>query len=112
MKLRSVIHYFGNWATRKNGVLVATGDGWKESLAAYKKVTDDLHAGRPPRTATGELTVVMLCNHYLTAKPYRLVKEFGKGRLVGARRPRLRLRQVLSELPFCGEDVLSNAPGR
>jgi integrase len=103
-KIRGQIHYFGAWARRLEGVLVPVeGGGWKEALEDYKKVADDLHAGRTPRVrADGGLTVAVLCNHFLTAKlrkveagemttatfaDYRLVtdsivSQFGAGRLV------------------------------
>ncbi|VTR95071.1 integrase family protein : Integrase family protein OS=Rhodopirellula sp. SWK7 GN=RRSWK_03018 PE=4 SV=1: Phage_integrase [Gemmata massiliana] len=34
----------------------------------YKKVADDLHAGRTPRVKTDGLTIAHLCNSFLTAK--------------------------------------------
>jgi integrase len=101
--IRGRIHYFGRWARRVNGKLVRVeGDGWREALEEYKKVADDLHAGRTPRTKTDGLTVADLCNRFLTAKlrkwqageigprsfgEYRdttdlLVNAFGKTRLV------------------------------
>jgi integrase len=78
------------------------GDGWREALAEYKAVADDLHAGRKPRETTNGLTVADLCNRFLTAKTHaldageigartfadykaftdRLVSTFGKGRPV------------------------------
>jgi hypothetical protein len=79
------------------------GDGWKEALEEYKKVADDLHAGRTPWAGAGDgLTVATLCNHFLTAKlrqveagelssmlfyDYKVmtdfvVKQFGGSRLV------------------------------
>jgi integrase len=68
-KIRGKIHYFGRWAKRVNGKLVRIeGDGWKEALEEYKKVADDLHAGRTPRVQSGGLTVADLCNRFLTAK--------------------------------------------
>lgn len=102
-KIRGQIHYFGNWARRLEGVLVpADNDGWKEALAAYKAVADDLHAGRTPRATTDGLTVSDLCNRFLTSKlrkveagemtsglflDYKVmtdlcVNSFGKNRLV------------------------------
>jgi integrase len=48
------------------------GDGWREALEEYKKVADDLHAGRTPRTKTDGLTVADLCNRFLTAKLRKL----------------------------------------
>ena len=102
-KIRGKIHYFGRWAKRVDGKLVRVeGDGWREALEEYKKVADDLHAGRTPRVQTDGLTVTDLCNRFLTAKlrkresgdlglrmfgEYRettdlLVGTFGKTRLV------------------------------
>lgn len=102
-KIRGKIHYFGRWAKRVNGKLVRIdSDGWKEALEEYKKVADDLHAGRTPRVQSDGLTVADLCNRFLTAKlrkresgelglrmfvEYRettdlIVNAFGKTRLV------------------------------
>jgi integrase len=68
-KIRGKIHYFGRWARRVNGKLVRIeGDGWKEALEEYKKVADDLHAGRKPRLQANGLTLSDLCNRFLTAK--------------------------------------------
>jgi len=102
-KIRGKIFYFGKWGKRVNGKLVRIpGDGWEEALDEYKKVADDLHAGRTPRVRTDGLTVAELCNRFLTAKLQlrdageisvrmfdeykattdRLVSTFGKTRLV------------------------------
>src|SRR6516225_1405785 len=68
-KIRGKIHYFGRWAKRVNGKVVRIdGDGWKEALEEYKKVADDLHAGRTPGVKSDGLTVADLCNRFLTAK--------------------------------------------
>lgn len=68
-KIRKTIYYFGQWAKRVDGVLVRVeGNGWKEALEEYKKVADDLHAGRTPRVESGGLNVADLCNRFLTAK--------------------------------------------
>jgi integrase len=68
-KIRGQLHYFGQWARRLEGVLIPVdGDGWEDALAEYKKVADDLHAGRTPRADPNALTVGTLCNHFLTAK--------------------------------------------
>lgn len=49
-KIRGKIRYFSLWAKRVNGKLVRIeGDGWKGTLEEYKKVADDLQAGRTPR---------------------------------------------------------------
>jgi integrase len=67
--IRGRIYYFGRWAKRANGKLVRIdGDGWKEAFEEYKKVADDLHAGRTPRVQSDGLTVADLCNRFLTAK--------------------------------------------
>jgi integrase len=69
-KIRGQIYYFGAWARKVDGKLVPIEgeDGWKPALEEYKKVADDLHAGRTPRGSEGELTVGELCNRFLTAK--------------------------------------------
>jgi integrase len=68
-KIRGQMHYFGAWATRVDGALTRVdGDGWNEALDEYKKVADDLHAGRTPRAKGDGLTVAELCNQFLTAK--------------------------------------------
>jgi integrase len=69
-KIRGKLHYFGNWARRINGELVRIeGDGCNEALALYKAQAEALHAGRTPRTASGdELTVKYLCNLFYTSK--------------------------------------------
>ena len=69
-KINGKVHYFGKWGRRVNGKLERIpGDGWKEALEEYKKVADDLHAGRTPRVRSDDgLTVGDLCNRFLTAK--------------------------------------------
>jgi integrase len=68
-RIRGKLHYFGRWAKRVNGKLERVeGDGWKQALEDYKKVADDLHAGRTPRERGDGLTVVGLCNAFLNAK--------------------------------------------
>lgn len=102
-KIRGRIYYFGKWGRRVDGKLVRVeGDGWEDALAEYKKVADDLHAGRAPRASADGLTVADLCNHFLNAKlrkveagemgvrsfrDYKdvtdlIASHFGKGRLV------------------------------
>jgi integrase len=102
-KIRGKIHYFGKWGRVVNGKLVRIeGDGWKEALDLYKAQADDLHAGRTPRVKSDGLTVMDMCNRFLTAKKRkleareigpricaeyrattdRLVSTFGKTRLV------------------------------
>jgi integrase len=71
--IRGKIHYFGRWARRVNGKLVRVpDDGWQEALEEYRKVADDLHAGRTPRVQGDGLTIVTLCNRFLTAKLRKL----------------------------------------
>jgi hypothetical protein len=49
-KIGGKIDYFGKWTRQVDGVLTRIpGDGWEGALAEYKKVADDLHAGRTPR---------------------------------------------------------------
>lgn len=103
-KIRGKVYYFGNWARRVNGKLVRVeGDGWKDALDLYKAQADDLHAGRAPRSKTGDdYTLKDLCNEFLTAKQRKLdaaeivpqtltdykqitdmlIKQFGSDRLV------------------------------
>jgi integrase len=72
-KIHGRIHYFGRWANRVRGKLVRIdGDGWKEALAEYKAVADDLHAGRTPRVGADGLDIAGLCNQFLTAKLHRV----------------------------------------
>ena len=73
-KINGTIRYFGRWGRTVNGVLTRIeGDGWKEALELYKAQADDLHAGRTPRTKSDDnLTVMELCNRFLTAKRKRL----------------------------------------
>lgn len=103
-KIRGQTYYFGRWARVVDGKLTRVdGDGWNEALELYKLQADDLHAGRTPRKTNGDgLTVMELCNRFLTAKQHqvdageltcrtfaeyrattdRLVTTFGKNRLV------------------------------
>ncbi len=95
-KIRGKLHYFGSWQ-----------DGSKAALARYVADRDDLHAGREPRAQGDSLTVVALCNHFLTHKQglvdsgelaprsfdryhancATVVSTFGKGRPVADLRP-------------------------
>ena len=59
-KIRGKLHYFGKWNDP---------DG---ALRKYLDQRDDLHAGRTPRLQNGCLTIVDLCNRYLTSKKHRL----------------------------------------
>src|SRR5437588_2195551 len=89
-KIRGRMAYFGPWNDP---------DG---ALARYLEQKDALHAGKEPRSETGELTIKGLVNEFLAAKQARvdtgemsqrtwneyktvadlLVKSFGKYRLV------------------------------
>ncbi len=89
-KIRGKLHYFGPWADPD------------AALDKYLKQKDALHAGRKPRDEAEGLTVKQLCNQFLIAKGAsrdageltprswqdykdacdRLVRHFGKGRLV------------------------------
>ena len=72
-KIRGSFFYFGHWAKRVNGKLKRVpNDGWEEALKVYEAQADDLHAGRTPRVQSGELTVMDLCNRFLTEKKHRL----------------------------------------
>ncbi len=88
-KIGGRIYYFGNWGRVKGGVLTAEpNDGeWAKALKLYQEQAAALHAGRRPRRlATGgpvagepdPLTVVELCNRFLTAKKRKLdAREIG-----------------------------------
>ncbi len=78
-KINGTIHYFGKWGRVVDGVLTRIQeDGcWAKALAMYEAQKNDLYAGRRPRgkrTAGGNegeadvLTVMELCNRFLTAK--------------------------------------------
>lgn len=92
-KIQGKLHYFGKW------------DDPKAAAAKYLDQRDDLQAGRVPRTTpddTRGVTIRELCNRFLTSKKIRvdnddlsqrmfndyysicerLLKEFGKDRLV------------------------------
>ena len=72
-KVRGTSRYFGRWGKVVDGTMTRVpGDGWQEALAEYKRVADDIHAGRTPRPDTAGLTVADLCNHFLTAKKHKL----------------------------------------
>ena len=94
-KIRGRLHYFGKW------------DDPDGALAKYLAEKDDLHAGRTPRVAPEALTVYTLCGKFLTAKKQaldagelkartfaeytatcrRIIRSFGRGRLVADLRP-------------------------
>ena len=92
-KVRGHVHYFTRWADDPKGVT---------ALEEWLDVKDDLLAGRVPRNEADALTVVELCNRYLTFKEHLrdnseitwrtfrdlydactgVVETFGKGRAV------------------------------
>src|SRR2546423_4626900 len=55
-KIRGKLHYFGPW------------DDPDAALKKYLEQKDTLHAGRKPRTATGEATVKGVANAFLNHK--------------------------------------------
>jgi integrase len=101
-KIRGKLHYFGPWAG-----MPGPDHGADAALTKYLAEKDDLHAGRMPREAPGALTVFTLCGRFLTAKQHqrdageltertfadytatcqRLIKAFGRNRLVADLRP-------------------------
>jgi integrase len=102
-------HATGRWAKKIRGRLVYFGRGsHDDALAEYNRLAPDLHAGRRPRDEEpAGLTVYLLCARFLTAKKdqredgelsprmfseytdacKRLIKVFGKSRLVSDLRP-------------------------
>lgn len=111
-------HATGRWAKKIRGRLVYFGSGsHADALATYEEQRQDLHAGRVPHDRKG-LTVYDLCDEFLKAKKCmrdagelspitfrdyselakRLLKVFGRNRLVSDLRPedfaRLRARMA------------------
>lgn len=102
-KIRGKVHYFGRWGRVKNGKMVRVeGNGWREALEEYKQQAEALRTGRKPREQSDGLKVAELCDRFVvhcdtkveagemvqrTRDDYkrvanRIVKLFGKGRLV------------------------------
>jgi integrase len=102
-------HATGRWAKKIRGRLVYFGP-WDDPDAALKRYLeqkDDLHAGRTPRVTPEALTVFALCGRFLTTKKrmleagelsgtsfadytatcQRIIKAFGRNRLVADLRP-------------------------
>ena len=72
-KIRGKVCYFGKWGRRVNGKMERLpDDGWQAALEQYKEQKDDLYAGRSPQVKGGGLTVMDLCNRFLTAKSRKL----------------------------------------
>jgi integrase len=72
-KIRGRTYYFGRWGRMVNGQMERIpGDGWEAALEEYRRVADDLHAGRTPRINWDQLSVAELCNKFLTAKLRKL----------------------------------------
>jgi integrase len=68
-KIRGRLFFFGRWMHQKHGrIVLVPGGGWKQALAEYDAVANDLHACRTPRVKTDGLTIADLCNRFLTAK--------------------------------------------
>ena len=74
-KINGKLHYLGRWATQQNRKLVRVeGDGWREALDEYKRVGDDLQAGREPDHGAGcELRDAL--NSFLSNKRDKLDNE-------------------------------------
>jgi len=102
-------HATGRWAKKIRGRLVYFGkwDNPDAALSKYLAEKDDLQAGRKPADTSEALTVFTLCGKFLTTKKrlldageltfrsfddytgtcQRIIKAFGKGRLVSDLRP-------------------------
>jgi integrase len=101
-KIRGRLCYFGPWAG-----MPGPDHGADAALAKYLAEKADLHAGRTPREPSGALTVYTLCGRFLTTKQaqmdsgelaersfddytatcQRIIKAFGRNRLVADLRP-------------------------
>ena len=44
------------------------GDGWREALREFQEQRDDLYTGRKPREGNDGITVVDVCDRFLTTK--------------------------------------------
>jgi integrase len=69
-KIKGKLHYFGRWGRTVKGVMVRVeGDGWADAEVAYNLQYPDILKGRKPRkTSDDPLTVMDLCNRFLTSK--------------------------------------------
>jgi integrase len=68
-KIRGTVHYFGQWAKRENGELVAVeGDGWRSALAEYDRFIFEQQHGRPQSASNTDLSIGKLCNLFLDLK--------------------------------------------
>lgn len=69
-KVGGKLEYFGRWGRRINGKVVANDDiGWEAAKTLWDAQKDDLYAGRTPRKPDDKrLTVLALCNRFLTSK--------------------------------------------
>jgi len=65
-------HATGQWAKKIRGRTVYFGTDKTDALKRYRSQAAELHAGRRPRTANGELTIRELCNQFLTMKLRRV----------------------------------------
>src|SRR5437660_4213693 len=67
-------HATKRWAKKIRGRMVYFGP-WDDpdgALARYLEQKDALHAGKEPRSETGELTIKVLVNEFLAAKQARV----------------------------------------
>ena len=73
-KIRGKLYYFGTWGKIVDGKMVRQpGDGRQEAEAEFNKKKEALYEGRTPRESNGdELTILDLCNRFLTAKQRRV----------------------------------------
>jgi integrase len=62
----------GRWSKKIKGTVYTFKGSAEEALEEYKRVCDDLHAGRKPRPKTDGLTIFDLCTKFLDAKQLQL----------------------------------------